>query len=121
MNWRITPSPPDRADRAGLRRQVAGDDPQQGGLAGAVGPDQRGLGALADPEAHVVEQHPAVGELVPDGLHVEITHGCQSAVRRNLDSADNAATYESAMAPPLARWTNSPPSCPPTGWSPIRC
>ena len=37
-------------DAALLGRQVAGDDPQQGGLAGAVGAHQRGLRPLADPE-----------------------------------------------------------------------
>ena len=66
MNWRITPSPPTRATAPLLRRQVAGDHPQQRRLAGAVRADQRGLGAVADPEVHVVEQHPAVGERVPD-------------------------------------------------------
>ena len=47
-------------DRADRHRQVAGDHPQQRRLAGAVRPDQRDLGALADPERHVGEEHPAV-------------------------------------------------------------
>ena len=74
MNWRITPSPPDAGDRAGVRLQVAGDDPQQRRLAGAVGADQRDLGALADPERHVVEQHPPVGQLEPDAGDIHVAH-----------------------------------------------
>ena len=68
MNWRITPSPPLARDRAADGREVAGDDAQQRGLAGAVGADQRGLGAVADPEADVVEQHPPVGQHVRELL-----------------------------------------------------
>ena len=41
-------------------RQVAGDHPQQRGLAGAVRADQRDLRALADPERHVGEELPPV-------------------------------------------------------------
>ena len=66
--------PAGAGDRTGVRHQVAGDDPQQRGLAGAVGADQRDLGALADPERHVVEQHPAVGQLVAHPGDVHVTH-----------------------------------------------
>ena len=59
---------------AGVRRQVAGDDAQQRGLAGAVGADQRDLGALPDPERHVLEQHPAVGQLVAHSGDVHVSH-----------------------------------------------
>ena len=47
-----------------MRVQFAGDDPQQGGLAGAVRTDQGRLGALAYAEPDVVQEHPAVRELV---------------------------------------------------------
>ena len=60
--------------RAGVRHQVAGDDPQQRRLAGAVRADQRDLGALADPERHVVEQHSPVRQLVPDSGDVHMSH-----------------------------------------------
>ena len=61
MNWRITPRPPlrrDRARRAALRSPVMIRSSVV--LPGAVGADQRDLGALADPERDVVEQHPPV-------------------------------------------------------------
>ena len=58
----------------GVWHQLAGDDAQQRRLARAVGADQRDLGALADPERHVVEQHPPIGELVPDTFDIHMTH-----------------------------------------------
>ena len=64
MNWRITPSPPERAIAPLVHRQVAGDHPQQRGLAGAVRADQRHLRALADPERHVGEELPPVRQRV---------------------------------------------------------
>ena len=42
--------PAGAGDRALLRVEVAGDDPQQRGLAGAVGADEGDLRAVADPE-----------------------------------------------------------------------
>ena len=74
MNWRITPSPPERAIAPVGHRQVAGDHPQQRRLAGAVRPDQGDLGALADPERHVGEELPPVGQHVPDPGHVHVAH-----------------------------------------------
>ena len=68
------PEPAGAGDHPGVRDQVAGDDPQQGGLAGAVGADQRDLGALADPERHVVEQHPPVRQLVAHPGDIHVTH-----------------------------------------------
>ena len=62
MNCRITPRPPARA----IAPSVTGRSPatilKQRRLAGAVRPDQGHLGALADPEGHVGEEHPPVGE-----------------------------------------------------------
>ena len=66
--------PAGAGDRARVRHEVAGDDPQQRGLAGPVGADQRHLGALADPERDVVEQHPPVGQLVADSGDVDVSH-----------------------------------------------
>ncbi len=60
--------------RAGVRHQLAGDDPEQRRLAGTVGPDQRDLGALTHPERHVVEQHPPVRQLEPHSSDIHVTH-----------------------------------------------
>ena len=85
-------------DGAGVRRQVAGDDPQQGGLAGTVGADQRDLGALPHPERDVVEQHPAVRELVAHTRDVHVTHGSDS----RLSTGDRSPGLRRAV------WTREP-------------
>ena len=72
--------------RPGVRHEVAGDDPQQGRLAGTVGADQGHLGALADAERHVVEQHPPVRQLVAHSGDVHVSHGRQSPPRRTPDA-----------------------------------
>ena len=59
---------------AGVRHQVAGDDPEQRRLARAVGADQRDLDILADAEGHVIEQHPAVRQLVAHSCDVDVSH-----------------------------------------------
>ena len=66
--------PAGAGDRPGVRDEVAGDDPQQGRLAGAVGADQGDLGAVADPEAHVVEKYSSVGQLVAHSRHIHMSH-----------------------------------------------
>ena len=68
------PEPTAAGHHAGVRLEVSGDDAEQRGLAGAVGPDQRHLGALADAERHVVEQHPAVGQLEAHSGDVHMSH-----------------------------------------------
>ncbi len=73
-SWRITPEAAGAGHSPGVRDQVAGDDAQQRRLARAVRTDQRDLGALTDPERHLVEQHPPVGELVPDTGDIHMTH-----------------------------------------------
>jgi len=50
------------------------DTPRLQDLEGAVGADERDLGALPDPERDVVQQHPPVGQLVPDPGDVHVTH-----------------------------------------------
>ena len=55
-------------------RQVAGDDAQERGLAGSVGADEGDLLAVADAEAHVVEQHPPVRQLVTYSGDIHVTH-----------------------------------------------
>ena len=74
MNCRITPRPAGPGDRTLLRAEVAGDDAQQGGLAGAVRAHQGGLGSVTDPEVDVGQQHSAIRELVRHGLDIDITH-----------------------------------------------
>ena len=66
--------PAGAGDRAGVRDEVAGHDPQQGRLAGAVGADQRDLGAVADPEADLVEKYSSVGQLVAHSRHIHMSH-----------------------------------------------
>jgi hypothetical protein len=56
------------------RRQVAGDEAQQGRLAGAVRPDERDVRAVADAERHVLQQRPAVGEGVGEMRDVDVAH-----------------------------------------------
>ncbi len=75
------PDPARARDRTGVRREVAGDHLQQGGLAGAVRADQRGLGAVTDPEAHVGEQHPAVRQHAGQLGDVDVAHRSSVAVR----------------------------------------
>ena len=60
--------------RPGVRLQLTGDDPQQRRLAGAVRTHERDLGALADPERHVVQQHPPVRQLVAHPGDVHVSH-----------------------------------------------
>ena len=76
------PDPAGTRDRPRGRLQVAGDHPQQRGLAGAVGADQRRLRTLPDPEADVVEEHPPVWQRVAQPLDVDVSHGCSLAVVR---------------------------------------
>ena len=62
-------------DRASGWRQIAGNDPQQGGLSRAVRADQRDYGAFTDPKRHVVEQHPAVRQVIADSGEIDVSHG----------------------------------------------
>ena len=71
-------------DRPGVRRQVAGHDPQQRGLAGPVGTDEGDLGPLADTKGDVVEQHPPVRQLVAHPGDVDMSHAGESPPRRPL-------------------------------------
>ena len=96
MNWRITPSPPLRETEplvgvrspAMIRSRVV--------LPDAVRPDQGHRRALADPEGHVVQQHPAVGQVVADAGQIDVAHGALIA------SAGGDAS-DRVIAPPLGR------------------
>ena len=82
------PEPTRPGHRALVRHQLAGDDPQQRRLAGAVGTHQGDLGALAHPEGDVVEQDAPVRQLVahPGNLHVSHAGDCPCrAQSRHLD------------------------------------
>ena len=70
----MTPSPPERVTAPDVRDEVTGHNPRQGRLAGAVGADQRDLGAVADPEAHLVEKYSSVGQLVAHSRHIHMSH-----------------------------------------------
>jgi hypothetical protein len=70
------PQPAGAGHGAGVREQVAGHDPQQRGLPGAVRADQGDLGAVADPERDVVEQYSPVRQLVAHPGDVHVAHGC---------------------------------------------
>ncbi len=75
MNCRITPRPPLRDTEpavgarspAMIRSRVVLPDP--------FGPDQGDDRPLADPEGHVVQQHPAVGQGIPDTGEIDVAHG----------------------------------------------
>ena len=70
------PSGPGHGAR--VRDEVTRDDAQQCRLAGTVGSDERDLGALAHAEGHVVEQDPAVGQLVAHSGDLDMTHVAHS-------------------------------------------
>ena len=101
-------------DDARVRRQVAGDDPQQGGLAGTVGADERDLLPVADAEADVVEQHPPVRQLVAHSGDIHVTHARILASRtvpvawlsagraRHRGQARSSTT---GLRPPLGYWS----------------
>ena len=61
--------------RAAVRGQVAGDDPQQRGLPGAVRADQRDLGALAHQERHIGQQLTPIGQHIAHAGDIHVTHG----------------------------------------------
>ena len=100
-------------DGAVVRREVAGDDPQQRGLAGAVGPDQRDLDALADPEGDLVEQPPAVRQVEDDGVEVDVAHG-QAVCRlpAGLGANDFAGYSSSTTCIAASSAEAAPPSMP---------
>jgi hypothetical protein len=77
-------------DRARLRRLVPSRQPQQGGLAGSVRPDQGGRDPLADAEAHVVQQCPPVRQHMADVCHLDVppcAHPRTIAAGRRADNA----------------------------------
>ena len=108
MNWRITPSPPLRDTEplvgvrspAMIRSRVVFPEP--------FGPTRATTGALADPERDVVQQHPAVGQVVADGGQIDVAHSrssysraatrsdCLSAVRGWSDRDQAASSMASA-------------------------
>ena len=100
-----------RVTAPAVRVQVAGDDPQQRRLAGAVRADQRGGGAVADPEGHVVQQRPAVRQRERHLVDVDVAH-----VRRVCPSAPAGHPGSGRMrrwvTSLLSRW----PPTPGTGW-----
>jgi len=67
--------------RAGLHRQVAGQQPQQGGFAGAVRSHQRGDAAVPDAEAHVAQQLATIGQRIRKMTDLEETHATKCDLR----------------------------------------
>jgi hypothetical protein len=89
-----------RTDPTNCRRhQVAGDDAEQGGLAGAVRSDQRRLLPVADPEAHLVEELPAIREREAHPLYVDVSHRPSVADRvAQRDEVSLTVTYTASAA-----------------------
>ncbi len=77
-------------------RKIACDHAQQRRFPGAVGPDQSDLGALADPERHVSEEFPPVGEHVPDPGQVDVAH--ESEILLPIRSAVTGITAGARIA-----------------------
>ncbi len=61
--------------RTGVRGELARDDPQQGGLTGAVRTDERDLAAFSHPESDLVEQDPPISQGKTHRVDVHIPHG----------------------------------------------
>jgi hypothetical protein len=62
-------------DRAAGRHEITSDDIQQRGLACTVGSNQGDYGTLTDAEGHIVEQHPTVGQVIPNPGKLDMSHG----------------------------------------------
>ena len=56
------------------RRDITGDDAQQGRLPRTIGADQRADVPLAHPERNVVQQRPPVGQHIRHPRHVDVPH-----------------------------------------------
>ena len=69
-------------------REVTGQDPQQRGLAGAVGADERDLGALAHPEGDVAQQASPVRQGEAHGVDVEVAHESPVSPTRATNSPE---------------------------------
>ena len=89
------------ADRALVRVDVAGHQAQQRGLAGAVGTDQRDLGAVTDPERDVRQQAPPVREVVADAVDVDVSHALEC--ERSPGWRDRVSRRQLAAAAARAR------------------
>ncbi len=74
-SWRITCSRPSTWTLPAVRRLVAGDHSEQGGLARAVGADEGHVVAVAHPEAHVLQELGSVGRAARHPVHVDGSHG----------------------------------------------
>jgi hypothetical protein len=57
------------------RLDIASNQAQQGGLPGAVGPDQRRMMAVADPEGGVLQQHTAARQHMTEMGDIDSAHG----------------------------------------------
>nr|WP_284289773.1 VOC family protein [Angustibacter aerolatus] len=82
-----------------MRVEVAGDDPQQRRLAGAVRPHQRDDRTVADAEAHLVEQRPPVRQHEPDGVDVDVAHDDECAAPHRHPTIAFRARPETRCAP----------------------
>src|ERR1700691_365615 len=60
-------------DRASVGRQIAGDHPEERGLAGAVAPDQADTRTLRQGGARLVEQKPRTK---PQSQLIQVKHAC---------------------------------------------
>jgi hypothetical protein len=80
-------------DAADVERLETGDDAQRGGLAGAVGPEQRDHLAVADVN---VDFEPEVADLYPDGCveHVSASHGQPPVAEREEHGQGHGDEHE---------------------------
>ena len=93
------PQPAVHVDAPGVGRLVAGDDPEQGRLAGAVGADERHVLAVAHAEAHALEQLDAPGRAARHPVHVDRAHGRWTLPTRPVDpTVDSGLTRSRPVA-----------------------
>jgi hypothetical protein len=83
---------PGEDDPATRRLQEAGEQMEQGGLAGAVGADQRVHGPLGDTEVHVADRAEAL-ELLGQALRLQDGCGVAHAVSGRLAKRRRASAW----------------------------
>ena len=128
------PEPPAAGHRAPAGVEVAGDDPQHRGLAGAVRAYQGRRRPLADAEGHLGQQRSPVRQPERDLIDIDVAHAARvcpvvAAASAPFPPPGRATGTRHRAAPPRGRaerGQSGASSCPPGGWtgppsSPARC